>query len=77
LEQLEDAFDECADLERQLREGAGNATTAVTSRLGQLRRMLGEQAHEQDELLDYWDAELAAGRVPDLEMTAADLPGRR
>jgi len=71
LEQLEDLYEERSDLMRQLEDGAGAATTAVNARLNKLNSALGESSG--DDLLDFWDAELKAGRVPDLDMTMEDL----
>ena len=41
--------------------------------LNAINKALGLDFVVQDPLWDYWEAELAAGRMPDLDMTVEDL----
>lgn len=77
LEQLEDLYEEREGLERELEAGGGDmsAVRAAQERLEQINRALGEQAG--DDLIDLWEAELAAGRVPNLDMENVQNAGRK
>lgn len=73
LEQLEDLWDERRDLERQIEQG-GNLH-GVHERLAQIRRALGDEM-PMDDLVEHWEREIAAGRVPDLDLTIDDVRAR-
>lgn len=76
LEWYEDLYEEKYDLETSLRENEGDMTT-LNARLKQIEAVLDEHGgvFTGDELIDHWEAELAAGRVPDLDMMPEDLNG--
>lgn len=64
----EDLWDERADLERLL-ETPDSDQGAIRARLAVVCEALGEKASASDTLIEEWERELAAGRVPDLDMT--------
>jgi hypothetical protein len=72
-EQLEDVLQERQDLLAALEDSSlsAGARARVSSRLTALSRALGLQTG--DDLVEFWDAEARAGRVPDLDMTVEDL----
>lgn len=73
-EQFEDLYEEKRELEARLPEADGKEHTAITRRLQEINEALeGQSAISEDELADYWEAEAAAGREPDLTMTVEDL----
>lgn len=75
LEQLEDLFEEKEDLESALEKDPGAAHAgALRERLEALDKALGvTQSLTQDDLVDFWEKEIAAGREPDQSMTLEDL----
>lgn len=77
LEWYEDLYDEKDALEAQLEEGLD--TGQVYSRLAEIDKILeGDDAVSTtgDPLIDYWEAQIARGEVPDLDMTVEDLRAR-
>ena len=77
LEWYEDLYDEKLDLETSLQEGMGDDADTMR-RLAEIQKTLGDDniVTTGDPLVDHWEAELRAGRTPDLDMTLEDLHGR-
>lgn len=78
LEYYEDLWEELAGLEAaEARLDDVGKLPQLRERARAIRRALGaEAAPAEDPLTAYWEAELAAGRTPDLNMTPEDLKGR-
>jgi hypothetical protein len=69
LEFYTDLYEEKADLERAL-EVPDSGQGPQRERLARLLKILGETATvAEDDLVEQWERDLAAGRVPDLELT--------
>ena len=82
LEWYEDLYDEKEGLVAQLAAGAVGAEASVISqRLNAIQDALGVTDSKRvitgDPLIDYWEAEIRAGRTPDLDMQLEDIPHGR
>lgn len=78
LEHYEDLWEELAGLEAaEARMDDPGRLPQLRERARAIRRALGtEAAAAEDPLTAYWEAEVAAGRVPDMDMTLADLKAK-
>ena len=72
-ERFADLLDEQEALEKVLATANGPQVAEIRQRLETLAEVLGASAAGGDDLSDFWDAEIAAGRTPDLDMTLDDL----
>lgn len=78
LEWYEDLYEEMDDIEAAIKDEAivdAAELGRLQRRLETLQKALGMDVRivTGDPLVDYWEAEIAAGRVPDLDMTLEDL----
>lgn len=75
LEQYGDLLEEKAELESRLEaDPSGRESGLVRERLLAIERAFGDVAEAgRDDLVEFWEAEIAAGRAPDLEMGPSDL----
>ena len=76
LERYTDLYEEKYILEAQLEKNpAGDSVTQLRTRLRVIDTALKEQesGEDDDELAAHWEAEIAAGRTPDLDMVPEDL----
>lgn len=76
LEYFEDLYVLKAELEAAL-DAAGDEKEArsINDRLKLVCKALGVGAgSSQDDLVDHWEAEIEAGRVPNLDLMPGDLP---
>lgn len=64
LEMYEDLYARRLEIEAQLEKGGVDAQQAL-QRIADINRVLGESESE-DDVIDEWEAELEAGRIPDL-----------
>lgn len=71
-EMFEDLMYRRNELREEIEE-QGDKDGRRLKQLNEINRALGDDHEVQDDLFDYWDRELAAGRVPDLNMTVEDL----
>lgn len=74
LEMYEDLLLERKGIQERLESGGvGEEHTALMGRLRELDKAIGDAVVPQDSLIDRWEADIAAGRIPDLEMDLEDL----
>jgi len=65
VEMYEDLYGRRAELMAAIEQGT--PTAEAVQALNAINAALGEQVYVADPLADRWDADLAAGRVPDLD----------
>lgn len=80
-EQFRDLYEEKASLESRLKAGhelAEGELARVHERLRSIDRALVDDdaapPFEADDLVAFWESEVAAGRTPNLAMLPADIP---
>jgi len=81
LEWYSDLFDELEGLTTLLQTSPNGLSEVGHARLAATQEALGIPDDERivtgDPLIDYWEAEMRAGREPDLDMTVEDLRERK
>lgn len=67
LEMFEDMLIKKQEIMEALENADTKQTNALYEQLNVINEALGEKAQVQDELIEQWERELAAGIMPDLE----------
>jgi uncharacterized coiled-coil DUF342 family protein len=71
-EMFEDLFQRRDEIRDEIDE-SGDKDGRLLAQLNEINEALDEKAEVQDDLFDFWDSELEAGRIPNLDMMPGDL----
>lgn len=67
LEMYEDLYAKRDELEARLESGDADNQQQCMRRIVDINKVLGEGVVAEDDVIDEWEADIAAGRMPDLD----------
>lgn len=77
LEWFEDLYQRREEILKNLENAKGGESETLLKQLNAINQALDIEVEVQDDLVEYWEAEVLAGRVPDLDMMPEDLEHMR